>query len=54
MGAAKELGVGYSKALRMVLTGELAGEQQYGRWMVDAASLRRAKRKAASEPPSAV
>jgi hypothetical protein len=54
MVAAKELGVGYSKALRMVLTGQLAGEQEYGRWMVEAASLRRAKRIAnEARPPAA-
>lgn len=46
MQAAKELGIGYSRALQRVLTGELVGEQEFGRWMVDAGDLSRAKQEA--------
>lgn len=55
MEAAKELGLGYSRALRLVLTGALKGEQRFGRWMVDSASLRQAKLRAEKEstPPAA-
>ncbi len=51
MQAAKELGIGYSRALQKVLTGELEGGQDFGRWMVNVASLRQAKRRAEKNPP---
>lgn len=53
MEAARVLRIGYSRALQLVLTGQLAGEQKYGRWLVDSAALRLAQKKAAKKTQAA-
>lgn len=39
MEAAHRLGISYSKALRLTLTGALAGSQKDGRWQVSSKSV---------------
>ena len=41
--AAMRLGVSWSAAWRLLLTGKLQGRKEGGRWIVDADSLERAK-----------
>jgi hypothetical protein len=42
--AALLLGKSYNQALRLVLIGEIRGEQQNGRWLLDATDVARFKK----------